>query len=374
MKKWIRTALGIVAVTLLAVVVTEVAARVGRAVVLRREGLLPAPSRTALSGLSESQWLDYDRLPVGELKPYVEFAPRANYRSATVNTNERGFRGHAVQSPKPSGRVRIVVLGGSAAFGSGASSDAATFPARLEAALRARSQRDVEVVNAGAPAYVSGQELARLTFEVLDLEPNVVIVYNGFNDLNSPLLFDSRPGYPSNFSWLERTAQFNSFRRLLAYRIQLGVHESGLGFWARRVAGVRDGVLLTAPAADADILETYRRNLERMVVLLQARGVRVVCVFQPTLLAKRRRTAAEEEVVAYMERRHPGYARRFVALLPGAVEAMRRVTSARGVAFVDLSSVFDDAAETIFFDTAHVTDRGNALIAERLAPETEKLL
>ena len=47
MKKWIRTALGIVAVTLLAVVVTEVAARVGRAVVLRREGLLPAPSRTA---------------------------------------------------------------------------------------------------------------------------------------------------------------------------------------------------------------------------------------------------------------------------------------------------------------------------------------
>jgi hypothetical protein len=53
---------------------------------------------------------------------------------------------------------------------------------------------------------------------------------------------------------------------------------------------------------------------------------------------------------------------------------MRQVTSARGVAFVDLSSVFDDAAETIFFDTAHVTDRGNALIAERLAPETEKLL
>ena len=230
------------------------------------------------------------------------------------------------------------------------------------------------MVNAGAPAYVSGQELARLTFEVLDLEPNVVIVYNGFNDLNSPLLFDPRPGYPSNFSWLERTAQFNSFRRLLAYRIQLGVHESGLGFWARRAAGVRDGVPLAAPAADADILETYRRNLERIVVLLQARGVRVVCVFQPTLLAKRRRTAAEDEVVAYMERRHPGYARRLVALLPGAVEAMRRVTSARGVAFVDLSSVFDDAAATIFFDTAHVTDRGNALIAERLAPEAEKLL
>src|SRR5262249_54590414 len=147
--------------------------------------------------------------------------PPANYRSGTVNTNERGFRGGAVTSPKPVGRRRIVVLGGSAVFGTGASSDEATFPARLQAALRARSGREVEVVNGGAPAYVSGQELARLIYEVVDLEPDVVIVYDGFNDLNSPLLFDPRPGYPSNFAWLERAVHFNSFRTLVTYRGQL---------------------------------------------------------------------------------------------------------------------------------------------------------
>jgi lysophospholipase L1-like esterase len=364
----------VVAITLLAMAAAEVAARAGRAVVLRREGLVPAPSRAALSGLSEAQWLDYDRLPVAELKPYVGFAPRANYRSPTVNTNELGFRGRAVQSPKPPGRVRVAVIGGSAAFGTGASSDAVTFPARLEAALRTRTGRDVEVVNAGAPAYVSGQELARLTFEVLDLEPDIAVVYDGFNDLNSALLFDPRPGYPSNFSWLERAVHFNSLRNLLTYRIRLCAQESGLGFWARRLTGVQDGVPLAAPGADAEIIDTYRRNLERMVALLQARGIRVICVFQPTLVGKRRRTAAEDGVLAYMERRHPGYARRFGDLLPAAVGAMRRVASARGVSFVDLSTVFDDSADTIFFDTAHVTDRGNALIADRLTPETEKLL
>jgi hypothetical protein len=52
---------------------------------------------------------------------------------------------------------------------------------------------------------------------------------------------------------------------------------------------------------------------------------------------------------------------------------MRRVASRAGH-LVDLSNVFDDTADTIFFDTAHVTDRGNALIADRLAPETEKLV
>lgn len=374
MRTRLRSAAVIVAVTLLVAAAAEIVARAGRDATWRREGLLPAPSRTTLSGLSEAQWLDYDRLPVAELKPYVEFAPRVNYRSPTVNTNELGFRGGAVKNPKPPGRVRIVVVGGSAAFGSGASSDAATFPARLEAALRARSGRDLEVVNAGAPAYVSGQELARLVFELVDLEPDIVIVYDGFNDLNSALMFDPRPGYPSNFSWLERAVRFNSFRELLAYRVQLGLQESGLGFWARRVAGAREGAPRAAPAADGEIIGTYRRNVDRMVSFMQARGVRVICVFQPTLLARQRRTAAEEGVVAYMERRHPGYSRRFTDLLPRAVEAMRQVASARRVTFVDLSDVFDGSGATIFFDTAHVTDGGNALIADRLVPETEKLL
>jgi len=374
MRTWLRSAVAIAGATLLLLVAAELLARWGRDAALRREGLLPEPSRTMLSGLSESQWADYDRLAVAQLKPYVAFAPPANYRSATVNTNERGFRGETVISPKPSGRRRVVVLGGSAVFGSGASSDAATFPARLQAGLRTRAGRDVEVVNGGAPAYVSGQELARLIYEVIDLEPDVVIVYDGFNDLNSPLLFDPRPGYPSNFEWLERSAHLNSFRNLLTYRLQLAVQTSGLGFWARRLRGARDGVVPTAPAVDADILETYRRNLDRMVSVMQARGIRAVCVFQPTLLARQRRTAAEDALVAYMERRHPGYAGRFGSLLPRAVEAMRAVAGTRGVPFVDLSSLFDASTETVFIDTAHVTDRGNALIAERLVPEAEKLL
>ena len=232
------------------------------------------------------------------------------------------------------------------------------------------------MVNAGAPAYVSGQELARLIFEVLDLEPDIVIVYDGFNDLNSALLFDPRPGYPSNFSWLERAVHFNSFRHLLAYRVQLGVQESGLGILgASRAPAFVTGAPLAAPAADAEIIDTYRRNLDRMVVLLQARGVRVICVFQPTLLARQRRTAAEDGVVAYMERRHPGYSRRFGDLLPRAVEAMRQVALRAGVTFVDLSDVVRRSGRRRSSSIrAHVTDGGNALIADRLVPETEKLL
>jgi hypothetical protein len=61
MRTWLRSALIIVAVTLLAIAAAEMAARAGRAVVLRREGLVPAPSRAALSACRKhSGWTTID--------------------------------------------------------------------------------------------------------------------------------------------------------------------------------------------------------------------------------------------------------------------------------------------------------------------------
>src|SRR5262245_30375693 len=117
MRTWLRGALAIAGATLILLAVAELGAQWARDAGRRRDGLLPEPSRTMLSGLSQAQWADYDRLDVAQLKPYVAFAPPPNYRSATVNTNERGFRGGPVISPKPAGRRRVVVLGGSAVFG-----------------------------------------------------------------------------------------------------------------------------------------------------------------------------------------------------------------------------------------------------------------
>ena len=42
-------------------------------------------------------------------------------------------------------------------------------------------------------------ELARLVFEVVNYAPDMVVVYNGGNDINLPLGWDPRPGYPFNF-------------------------------------------------------------------------------------------------------------------------------------------------------------------------------
>lgn len=99
--------------------------------------------------------------------------------------NYRGYRG-AVVKPKPLGEQRVVVLGGSTAFGYGVTAEEA-FPAILERKLteQRRQGRDgpISVVNLaynneGAYSFVGTlQDYAALDYDV-------AILYEGYNDLD----------------------------------------------------------------------------------------------------------------------------------------------------------------------------------------------
>jgi acyl-CoA thioesterase-1 len=76
--------------------------------------------------------------------------------------------------------ARLMVLGDSLAAGFGLPS-AQAFPARLEAALRARGH-DIQVVNAGVSGDTSAGGLARLDWVLRQASPRFAIVEFGGND------------------------------------------------------------------------------------------------------------------------------------------------------------------------------------------------
>ena len=100
-----------------------------------------------------------------------------------AGVNVWGYRGAPIGS-KPSGEIRVVMLGGSTVFGWGLPSHE-SIPAFLERRLNAAaSGRRYSVVNLGAPgegAYAFQFELA--DFEYLDYD--IVVLYEGYNDLAS---------------------------------------------------------------------------------------------------------------------------------------------------------------------------------------------
>jgi acyl-CoA thioesterase-1 len=79
--------------------------------------------------------------------------------------------------------IRIVALGSSSTSGTGASSREHTYPARLEAELRAAwPQSDVRVVNAGIAGQLARHMLARIDKDVAPHKPTLVIWQTGVND------------------------------------------------------------------------------------------------------------------------------------------------------------------------------------------------
>jgi lysophospholipase L1-like esterase len=84
---------------------------------------------------------------------------------------------------KGNGPVRIVALGSSSTWGTGASSRTHTYPARLEQELRAAWPKiDVRVVNAGVGGQLARDMVARIDKDVVPQKPQLVLWQTGVND------------------------------------------------------------------------------------------------------------------------------------------------------------------------------------------------
>lgn len=110
--------------------------------------------------------------------PFIGYSPSP----AHPEHNQLGFRNREITIEKPDGRYRIVAVGGSTTYGFHVAQDE-TWSIQLETILRQEyGLDDVEVINTGVVGYTTWNSLTNLAFRVLDLEPDLVIVYHGTND------------------------------------------------------------------------------------------------------------------------------------------------------------------------------------------------
>lgn len=118
------------------------------------------------------------------LKPSYQGIYTQFFADQEVHTTSRGLRGRERELPAADEALRILCLGDSNTFGMGVE-DAETYPAQLEAELRARG-REACVFNAGVPGYWTLQELRTLELLAPVLRPDVVVVGWLQNDIADP--------------------------------------------------------------------------------------------------------------------------------------------------------------------------------------------
>jgi len=113
-----------------------------------------------------------------------EIIPNQSTGSITINT--LGFRGVEFSEEKPSDTYRIFMIGGSTMFGAGAISDETTIPGYLQHILSERDfEFDIEVINSGIQGADSNTELNLIEQKLVTLSPDLIIIYDGWNDLRA---------------------------------------------------------------------------------------------------------------------------------------------------------------------------------------------
>ena len=89
---------------------------------------------------------------------------------------------HMVEKLRRRQAVRIVAIGSSSTYGTGASGPAASYPSRLGAALEALFPHvDVTVINHGVPGDTSTGMIARFKRDAIDPRPDLIIWQTGTN-------------------------------------------------------------------------------------------------------------------------------------------------------------------------------------------------
>ncbi len=275
--------------------------------------------------------------------------------------NRLGYRGPAPTLEKRPGVVRVFLLGGSTVVAGDP-----PIAVLLEERLKAASSGDVEVFNFGVLSSVSGMDLARVVYEVSSYAPDLVLFYNGGNDLLHPYTWDPRPGYPFNFLAFERNPVLESdagrYPTLALFAFGSHLLRSLFPdlFLARFVPVVDERERVgwdTGPWRDA-IASTYVEHLVKADAVARGFGARFAAFFQPLVYFKPRLNEEERELVDPDK-------------LEGMIDLRRRVqrgltqTAAPGV-FVDLSGLYGDTDEWVFTDEIHTRQPAKPRVARAI--------
>ncbi|MBE8233639.1 MAG: SGNH/GDSL hydrolase family protein [Endozoicomonadaceae bacterium] len=140
------------------------------------QAILPVDLPDPLIVKKKQQWKNtrkYDPDLFWTLKPYAVMR-------GVMDTNSQGLRGPEI-APKTNDKFRILSLGESSTYGTKVKFEE-TYSKILEKTLGAMQGKPVEVINAGVPGYSMFQGLTFLHLHGLDLNPDMVLIYFGFND------------------------------------------------------------------------------------------------------------------------------------------------------------------------------------------------
>lgn len=297
-------------------------------------------------------WVMWRRLPYAGR--YIHVDAQGLRRTWSPDAAPAGAAGAAGSKP-----VLIHMFGGSTMWGTGAR-DEFTIPSFVAQRLHAAGVA-ATVVNFGESGWVSRQELAALESELAaGSKPDVAVFYDGVNDCAAALQ-SGRPGLPQNVR--NRQLEFNlgdDTDRMLE-RIGARLFK-GVQRLAQRLQPEPAGPGLP-PDLGRQVAADCRRTLSLAQALGEQQGFITRFYSQPMLFTKQTPTPYERSVIdASLDAQSLVYV--------DFVDAVRDPTALPALpGFRDLTGLLDHVPQPVFIDFCHLSESGNALVADAICDD-----
>ncbi|HEU4365816.1 MAG TPA: SGNH/GDSL hydrolase family protein [Candidatus Krumholzibacteria bacterium] len=292
-------------------------------------------------------------------------------------TNNMGFRGGELVRPRPAGEFRVFLVGGST-FECFYLDDHVEIGRVVQNELPPLSDgRAAKVYNVGLSGAASDDHLAMIGQRLVHLEPDLIVVFAGINDLTrSNFDFDYLHYVDTRLvrerPWHKRFAMnFQITRRLHRLKTRMApdartLQESRplVTNYAGRVGLQRTGVgPATPPRTDE---ASYARNLRSIAGIARANGFGLVFMTQPSTWNSTVDAQAREwSWMRYRDGVTYGEAE-MDAALERLNDTLRAVAGENGVPVCDLVAVLPKSLQ-YFYDDCHFTPAGAAEAGKHLA-------
>tara|TARA_Y100001936_G_scaffold238460_1_gene270307 strand:- start:3111 stop:4229 length:1119 start_codon:yes stop_codon:yes gene_type:complete len=295
-------------------------------------------------------------------KPYKHWEP--DQKTDTVNINSFGIRGEEFNLKKESDTYRIVMLGGSTMYGVYATSDSATIPSFLEKKIEKENPNfNIEIINAGINGSDSFDEVSFLTDRLLNLEPDMIFIYDGGNDLlnkisNEEILTDPWPTEIEKFSkqirnYYKTTHLIEFLDRIIQKNI---FNEQNKKIETISEDKIKQKIILWGERWSEFC---HKQNIDKKDIIVAV---------QPYL------GTGEKEFSNWEKNTKLNNMRTDVAEhFPTLVDQLK-IIEKKCTKTLDLTDSFDKNSGTIFYDLIHVGDKGNEIMAERIYDEILPIL
>lgn len=349
----------------------------------------PAPDyRSKADTHTDHSWVasyyqEHEEMGKPRWRSYVYWR-RPSFAGKYININSDGLR-KTYGEPGSEGagpRSKVFMFGGSTMFGSGERDDF-TIPSIFAKEIKSRGL-NCEVVNYGQEAYVSTQEVIELMLQLQRGNiPDVVISYDGVNDTFGGFQLGVA-GLPHNEFNREREFRLLEKKELKPLAVQNAIKQLSvfrfLNGFLKRPEAWREGTKLASleyekPNPDKGavaraVVETYVNNLKLIQALSKSYGFKCLFYWQPTIYQKPQLTEYEREAMK-LENKFAGMQEFYVETY-GLMQS-RAADLKTNYGLHDLSSIFNNVREPIFVDNWHLGEKGNSLIAKKMAADFEQI-